>query len=266
MVTINGVSIKEYGLVCQPGHEHPLTAVIENKTLAIPGKAGLYYFGSELRERNISLPLVLIERNKTRQQHKLREFISILFDDFGTPKDLKLVFDYLPDIYYKVRCSNQIIPELLLNTGSFDLALTAYDPYGYSVVYADEVRWGSKDITFMSHYKLGHPGSDGLKTITAPTTFNIYTDGIANKPIIEISGSATNLNISANGYNIALPTFNNVTWIIDCEKYSVLKNGLNEFGAVSLREFLMLPGDNQVNISGSGINVTMRIKLRDKYT
>ena len=38
MVTINGINIKEYGLICQPGHEHPLTAVIENKTLQYPVK------------------------------------------------------------------------------------------------------------------------------------------------------------------------------------------------------------------------------------
>ena len=264
MVTINGINIKEYGLICQPGHEHPLTAVIENKTLAIPGKVGLYYFGSEIREKTFTLPLVLIERNKTIKLHKLREFTSALFDEFGKPKDLELIFDYLPDVYYKVRCGNQIIPELLLNTGEFELPLTAYDPYGYSTVYADEVRWGSNDITFMSHYKLGHPGSDGVKMLTAPTTLSIHNDGLANKPVIEVSGSATNLIISANGYEINLGTFAGVSWSIDCNDYTVRKDGASTFLA-NLREFILLPGSNQIQISGNGIDISIHIKLRDKY-
>ncbi|MBH1941631.1 phage tail family protein [Mobilitalea sibirica] len=265
MIILDGKKLSEFGLICQPGHEHPMTPIFENLSLAIPGKDGLYVFGTEIRERLITLPLTLIEIDRVIRQQRLREFAAFLVDVYGKPRMIKLVFDYSPDKYYMVKCSEQMIPELLKSTGSFALPFTAYDPYAYSVVYADEVTWGSDVITFQSSYKLGHPGSAGTINITGPKTLDIYLDGLAIKPVVEISGSATSLSLSVNGYTINLPAFSNASWVIDCEKYTVLKNGSSEFGAVSLRDFILLPGNNPVQVAGSNINVTMRIKVRDKY-
>lgn len=264
MLSLDGIKLSEFGMILQPGLEHPMTPTIINKTLAIPDKAGIYYFGSEIGERKIKLPLAFIDKNKVLNQMRIREFADFLTDSYGKPREIKLVFDNAPYMYYIVMLSEQIIPDKVYTVSTFTVPFVAYDPYKYSVIYADEVRWGSKDITFMSHYKLGHSGSDGLKTIISPSILNIYTDGLVNKPVIEITGSATNLVIKANGYEINLDTFTNTSWVIDCETYTVKKNGVNTFLA-NLRDFILLKGNNQVQISGTGINITIHIKLRDKY-
>lgn len=264
MIILDGYKLEHFGLVCE-SQTNPSTPTFENKTLSIPGRPGLYNFGTEIKEKTFEFQVGTLDKNKTLLQYKLREFTSFLLNEYGEPREVKLSYEYEPDVYYNAFLSAQINPERVLRTGKFTLMMVAYDPYAYSIVYSDEILWGNNVITFQSHYKLGHNGSDGLKAINSPTALNIYNDGLVNKPVIEISGSATNLVISANGYSINLGTFTNAEWLIDCDKYLVLKNGANAFGSVMLREFMLLQGNNQVNISGSNINIAVRIKHRDKY-
>ena len=264
MITLDGYKLSHFGLIGEK-QTNPMTPNFSNKTLSVPGRDGLYNFGAEINERVLAFNIVAIDKNSNLLQNKLREFARFLVDDYGKPREIKLTYDYEPDKYYLVMLSAPIDPDRVARMGKFTLILTAYDPYAYSAVYADEITWGSDVITFQSQYKLGHSGSDGLKAITAPTTLNVYTDGLANKPVIEINGSATSLSISTNEYNITLPSFTNTTWVIDCKEYSVKRNGVNTFIA-NLRDFILLTGNNQIDISGSGINISIRIKLRDKYT
>lgn len=264
MITLDGYKLSHFGLIGEK-QTNPMTPNFSNKTLSVPGRDGLYNFGTEINEKPLTFNIVAIDKNSNLLQVKLREFARFLVDDYGKPREIKLAYDYEPDKYYLAMLSAPIDPDRAARVGKFTLSLTAYDPYAYSVVYADEIRWGSNVITFQSHYKLGHSGSDGVKTITAPTTLNIYTDGLANKPVIEIAGSATNLKLSTNGYEINLGTFTNTSWAIDCETYTVKKNGVNTFLA-NFRDFILLKGNNQVQISGTGINISIHIKLRDKYT
>lgn len=263
MITLDGYKLSHFGLIGEK-QTNPMTPNFSNKTLSVPGRDGLYNFGTEINEKPLVFNIVAIDKNSNLLQNKLREFVRFLVDDCGKPREIKLVYDYEPDKYYLVMLSSPIDPDRAARMGKFMLSLTAYNPYGYSVVYADEVRWGSEDINFMSHYKLGQMDSDGLTTITAPTTLNVYVDGLAVKPIIEITGSATNLVLRANGYEINLGTFSNTSWIINCDIYTVEKNGVGTFLA-NLRDFILFPGSNQVSITGTGINLSARIKVRDKY-
>ena len=264
MITLDGYTLRSFGLSCEK-QIHPLTPKYSNRTLAIPGRNGLYYLGTDIKEKPHSFMIGSIAKDKTFLQHRLREFIAFLHDNYGNPRAIKLSYVYEPDKYYTVMMSGQIDVDRVLRTGKFTLTFVSYDPYAYSEVYADEVLWGSNVITFQSSYKLGRGASDGLRTITGATTLNVLVDGIAIKPVIEMSGSGTNVVISSNGYNISLGTFTGATWVIDCDKYTVLKNGINTFGAVSLRDFFLLPGSNAVSITGAGMYFTIHIKARDKY-
>lgn len=265
MILLDGISIQVFGFIATPGHSNPITPVYENKTLSISGRSGLYDFGSELKEKEISIQLTLIDLNTVQKQFKIRKLITFLMDTYGKPRNFKLSFDYEPDKYYTARVTSQIDPERIVNTGSLVLELTAFDPFMYSYVYEDEINWGSNVITFQSSYLMGHMGSAGITTVTINKTLDYYVDGLAIKPVIEITGSATTLVLSANGYTITFPAFASKTWIIDCDKYTVLKNGVNSFSEVSLRDFFLLTGSNVLSITGTGMNFTIRIKIRDKY-
>ena len=264
MITLDGHKLSEFGLFCEK-QAHPMTPTIENKSLSIPGKDGLYNFGSEIRERTLGFTLATIDANKVLLQRKLRKFTAFLFDSFGKPREINLTFDYEPDKYYRTKLASEINPDRILRTGKFEINFTCYDPYAYSVFYADEICWGNEIITFEYDYLMGHEGTTGLIHLTQPRTLLATVDGLAVKPIIEVSGSANGLSLFTGNYVINFPNFSNAAWVIDCDKYTVLKNGVNGFNEAKLREFILTPGVNFIDMTASTIDISIQIKFRDKY-
>lgn len=267
MITMdNGLETKKIGdfnIICEMGHINPSTPVFSHKTTKIPGKVGLLNYGTEIDEKPFSFPSILVKSDWNETQRLLNKFVAFLFDDFGNPKQIKIIFDYEPDKYYMVECSSQISPTRLMNAARFNLDFVAYDPYKYSNVYADEITWGSEKVTFEYSYLLGREGLSGAITITNTQNVAVDINGLAVKPIFEITGSATNLIITANNEKINVGTFANTTWVIDTETFTSEKNGVETM--LDMNHFWLLPGKQSINFSGANLNFTVRIKYRDKY-
>lgn len=267
MVILDDIyTFKDFGLIPLLGHEHPIVPDITNKTLKIPGKAGEYYFGTEIGTKPFSIPLGIMERDRIELQQKLNSLVAFLFDQYGNPRTIKMSFNYEPDKYYMVRVNGSVSVERMMIAAEFEIPFIAYDPYKYSVAYTDEITWGSTVITFQSHYTFGHDGTIGTVHLTTDSEdLKYFVDGLAVKPIIEITGSATGLVLFTGEYTIEFQDFTDVDWIIDCEKYTVLKNGQNAFNEVNLREFILIPGMNRIGSYGDTIDLDIRMKVRDKY-
>lgn len=267
-VIIDGVDLtKDLGLKVLADTSDEMLPDVQNYSVNIPGRHGDYSFKSWMQPRKFSIDLLIPpQASRMDVQVIAREFNRLLLDRFGNPKEVTLSFDFEPDKHYNVKLTSSIDIERKLRMGFFTAEFTAYDPFAYSNVYADEITWGSEEITFEYQYLLGHEGIGGSVKVTSPTTItDVYVEGYAVKPIFEIRGSASSLTVSANGHSFSLPTFSNASWTIDCEKYLVTKNGSNAFGDVVLGEFVLEPGENNVVIGGSGINVDIRIKYRDRF-
>lgn len=265
MITLDGYKLEYFGLSCEK-QTNPMTPNFANKTLSIPGRDGLYNFGSEIKERSLEFNLAAIDKDKNFLQQKLRAFTSFLFDAYGKPREIKLIYNYEPDKYYMVKVSSEIDPDRVMRTGKFNLKFTAYNPYAYSVALADETTWGSEVITFESHYTFGHDGTVGtIHLDTDSEDLKYFVDGLSVKPIIEITGSATGLVLFTGEYQLEFQDFTDSDWVIDCEKYTVLKNGHNAFNEVNLREFILIPGMNRIGSYGDMIDLDIRFKVRDKY-
>lgn len=265
MIRLNDIPIRELGLYTRPGDIHPLSPDVKNDTVKIPGRHGSIPMQSRLDDRPHDIPLAILEERMDEAQLVGREFVKMLFDEFGMPKVLRLTYEYDPDKFYYVKLDDGISPDRFIGFSDFVCNFISHDPFAYSTVTSDEIRWGSEVITFEYHYLLGHDGAGGLVSINGPTDIDLYVDGLAVRPIIEISGSATSMTVTSGKYRLTFPSFSNADWVIDCEKYTVTKDGKNEFDLVDLREFYLLPGDNTVAVSGSGINIEITIKYRDKF-
>lgn len=263
MIILDDKPIEDFGFIVEPGQEDPITPNFERKTLAIPGRPGLWDFGEEIREKSFSFSLRIIERFYDRMQSAFNELVAFLFDEYGKPRVIKIIRDYEPDKFIMAKVMQQLIPQRLDEEGTLTLPFVAYDPYKYSNVYADEVSWGSEVITFEYNYLLGREGLSGSVKVTGPQTLSIPVDGLAVQPIFEINGTANNLTVNTNGYSFTLPNFNNTNWEIDFKKYLVFKNGQETM--LDIRDFYLMPGNNQVNIEGSNIDINLRIKYRDKF-
>ncbi len=264
MIRLNDIPVEELGLYTRPGDIHPLSPNIKTESVKVPGRHGSIPMQSRLDDRKHDIPLAILKDRMDEAQLVAREFVQILFDGFGMPKTLKLIYDYEPDKFYYVKLDDGISPDRFIGFSDFVCNFISHDPFAYSTVTSDEITWGSEIITFEYHYLLGHEGAGGMQTVNGPKTINVEVDGLAVRPIFEIEGTANNLTIIANGYSFTVPDFNDESWIIDFGDYTVLRNG-KETMIDDMRKFYLLPGENEIDIKGSNINIEMTIKYRDKF-
>src|SRR5690625_3433018 len=266
MITIDGHKLEEFNMVALADHDNPILPEVRNEVIRIPDRHGAYHMDSTFEPLFINIPIgIRPQQDYADTVYHAERFADLFVDQFGKTKEVELIFDYTPDRFYKVRYNGSLPIQRLASMARFDLPLTAYDPFSYSVEYADEVTWGSESITFASTmYKYGHESLGSSVKVTSPTTENITVIGYAVKPIIEISGSADSLSLEVSGQTITFPSFSNSDWVIDCEKYSVFKNGQDHYEDVRLRDFWLFKGNNELKINGSNIDIDLRVKFRDK--
>jgi predicted phage tail component-like protein len=262
----NGVTKtpNDFSLAVLPNHEHEAIPETIDRTLSIPERDGLLYYGSNLGTREFNIPMIVIPQNERFQvQAKIREFSSFMFDGYGKPKKIKLIFDYEPDKFYYIRFSGRMVPERLYRMAEFDLPVIAYDPFAYSTTTNNEVTWGSEEITFNSSYLMGHEGGQ-IFTVTSKKDMNVVVSGSKNvSPLITVKGSGNGVKVSANGKIMSLGNFSNEEFIINGENFTVTKNGSETF---LLDNFIdLIYGDNQVSVSGKNMNFTIQFTFRDKY-
>lgn len=264
-VWIDDDLLQDAGISVLLNSEEPALPALRNLSVTVPGRHGAYDFGAYFEPREFTLNVVFKRQDYADLKRDIRKLNRRFVDDYGRPKTVKLRFGDEVDKYYNVRVTQAIPVERAAERGFLTLGLTAYDPYAYSVVTADEVVWGSEVVTFEWNYLLGMGGTGGGFTITRPQTIPIYVDGESLRPVIEINGTANNLTISANGKSFKLPNFSATKWIIDGENYVVKRNGVEDLSALTGDFVELMHGDNNVVISGTAMNFELSIKYRDKY-
>lgn len=260
-VKLDGRDPKEFGLIFLQDHYHPMTPGIRNKTLAIPGMSGEWDFGSERGPKPFNLPFGIIEYDRYEKQRKLRNFVSFLFDVYGQPRPMKLIFDYEPDKFNMVKLASKIDPQRLIHAAEFDLPLIAHYPDAEFIVPTDEIGWDS-DIPFTSDISLD---GEYVFDITGPKTLNIINDGtLVVKPTILITGTANSLSLTINGESFS---FGSISTPIEIQKYLVKVNGVSSLSAMTgkIENLNLLPGDNVVQIDGINLNLNIRFKFNYQY-
>lgn len=250
----------------------PSIPATRDSGVVIPGRHGEIDFGAYLGNREFSFPIVLIPQSSYYEAlAKTDELKKILLDPYGRPRTFELVVGDRPDRFYNARYSGSLPISDLVKNRFFTLPLTAYDPHAYSIVTNDDITWGSQNVTFESMaYTYGHTGGGQAEKITSPKTYIVCVSGLAQRPIITINGSGSDVIIYANGKSFSLGTFNNTNWLIDGNTWTVLKNGVNglsdynkNYPNGSWLEFI--PGDNPISINGTSLNLTIQVKFRDKF-
>lgn len=267
-VFLGDMEIQDLNLYLLEGHGHPLMTGTRDKIIAIPGMPGAYDYGADLESIAFSLPLVAIRKNRMDIQRMVRVVKSLLIDGQGYPKTIKLIFGYEPDKYYNVRYTGQIdIERILGQTGSFMIPLTCFDGHAWSTAKASEVVWGSETITFENDvYQFGHSG-DGTKTFDSPGATIVTVSGGNVHPTLNITGSGTDVTVKCNGKDFTLGSFTDANWIVDLKEYAVIKNGVNAIHLIQGKWIGMelTQGENEIEISGSGLDLDFSVDFRDRY-
>jgi len=255
---------RDFGVTVLLNSDEPALPSLRNYNVIVPGRHGAYDFGGYFEPRHFALNCVFKRQPYDDLKRQIRALNSMFTDVYGRPKTVKLRFGDEPDKYYNVRLTEGMPVDRTAERGFFTLGLTAFDPYAYSTVAADEILWGSDAITFEYDYLLGSEAFRGER-ITAPRTINVNLHGGALRPTFVIDGSALSVTLSANGKTFSLPAFSATKWEIDGENYVVKRNGTEDLAAMTGDFTELFNRDNAVVIGGSGLNFDLTVKYRDKY-
>ncbi|MFP3721342.1 phage tail family protein [Niallia circulans] len=254
----------DFGLIEEFGHVHPSTPEFSDKTISIPGRPGVISFGTEIGAKQFTFPLKVFVRDRYERQRRKNNFVAFLFDAYRQPRTFKLTLDYEPDKYYLAKVSSQITPEMLVVMDQFELTVVANDPTKYFLLDADEIRMGSH-IPILSHVR---PARHAF-SITDNQTIKLINDGtLALRPRISINGTATSLTVrnTRNGQSFSMSNIvSNKPVIVEGERYLVTEGGVDTFSKLTGKFLDLLPGSNEIAISGSNLNLTISFKYKNQY-
>ncbi|HDR3483920.1 TPA: phage tail family protein [Bacillus pacificus] len=257
---------EDFGFICEPGYDDSITPIFDRKTYSTPGVEGVIPFGTEVKEKPFSYPLMIMERFHIEMQRKFEKFTDFFFDQYGNPRKVKMVRDYDPSKFYYVELAQQITPDRLPEDGKFVLPLVAHDPRAYSVVNSnDKITWGSK-IPFATRITFGYKQSQ--YDVADPQTIVVNNIGtLVVRPIIKVVGIAKGLTLTINGKGFSFGDLNNETLLIDAATYTVKKNNQNYLFKMTgnLERMELFPKNNNVQIGGSDLNLKVTFDFRSKY-
>jgi len=270
VITLDGIKPKELGFMVVRGTDAPILPKTRNSgnTKVMPGRHGQIRYGKTyLDALEWELPCkVLRQEDFYKLQMRARDIANFFTDDYGNPRQVKLIFDYEPDRYYMVQYEGFIPLQRLVTYGKFILPLVADDPHAHSIVESTKgIKWGDR-IPWMSQIPIGIGRTS--YTISSPQTLSINNYGsLVVRPVIEISGSATSLTLTIKGESFSIGTFTNSTILIDAERYAAIKNGQNFLFQLqgNLEKLELMPGANAIQIGGSNLNINIAFKYRAKY-
>ncbi|TEA54636.1 phage tail family protein [Bacillus sp. BH2] len=267
MITLDDkYRFEDFGFDCVPGYDDSITPIFDRKTYSIPGREGVIPFRTEVKEKPFSYPLIIMERFHIEMQRKFEKFTDFFFDKYGNPRKVKMVRDYDPGKFYYVELAQQITPDRLPEDGKFVLPLVAYDPRAYSVLNSmDIITWGTR-IPFATKITFEHQPSKF--TVSGPQKLEVKNMGtLVVRPIIEIKGNANGLTLTLNGKGFSFGDLNNETLLIDAATYTVKKNNQNYLFKMTgdIEKLELTPGNNDIQIGGSNLNVEVIFNFRGKY-
>lgn len=269
-ITLDGVRDVDLGFRVLKEKE-PLLPSTRDRVLTIDGRAGSYDFGAFLQERSFVYSCVFVgdgtnytEPSAIALQQRIRELARFLLDSKGRPRTIELIRYTEPDKCYFVRFSGAAtLEKMIYNTvGTFDLELTAFDPFAKLIVDADDIILDT-DILLESDVRL----DDAFEYLVVGSyTFEINNVGSLDaEPVIEVFGNFASLSINVNGQTFGY-TESGTSLTINSERMTVKSGSTNKLGKMTGNFPILQPGVNNVTISGTGLNATVSFKFRPKFS
>jgi len=264
VIILDNKPLSDFNIIAAKGHSNPSSANFSEDTIKIPDNMGVYYVKSQNGVKQFRFPLIAIGDNNTDAQKIMRLFNDFFHDDYMQKRLVKMAFEYEAQKYYDVRLSEPTDASRKFGIGEFDLIVTSHDGYSNNTSINTDVVWGSEEITFESDYGLDYTFIED-EQITAPITLETTVDGYAIRPTFLINGSGDNVTFSVNGKSFSLDNFSNSDWVLDGKKRTVTLNSANGYDKKTSGWIDLLPGQNNLQITGENMNFTLTVEHRDKY-
>ncbi|XID91032.1 phage tail domain-containing protein [Paenibacillaceae bacterium WGS1546] len=268
-IILNGVRDIDLGFRVLEGSEDTILPDTVDRTMAISGRQGAWYFGADLSARYFGFKCAFVTSgtdytapSAIELQKRVRQLATHLTDGYGKPKAIELVMERDPDKYYTVRyAGSSPIDRIMYSAiGMFTLPLVAFDPNAYLIEPILD-----SDIILNSDIRLS--GEEYSFTVTGSTAMTVPNIGsLISRPTIIVSGNYTNLSLSANGKTFGFnQVVTNKTLTINGAALTVKLDGVNALNSITGDFIEVLPGDNQIAVSGAGLNCSITVIVDPQF-
>lgn len=265
---IDGKHETEFGIKRVSGISVPPLANFDNNLQDISSnKLGLWDFGTSMQTKPFTASFIIPEVSEDEAYVRADRFVSLFLDERGIPKVVKMVLDFDPNYFYYVKLASPPTNErdVIYRTNMLELNLIANPGVKFSNVENDEVTWGSEEIVFVGGgYTMGHENYGASFKVSSNSPVPIKVAGLSLKPTIILKGSANNLVIENKGNKINVGSFTNKTWRIETENYIAYEGGVERIIPMD-RDWYLHNGDNNVIFRGTGIDLDVTIRFRDRW-
>jgi predicted phage tail component-like protein len=277
MLSIDGVHLEnDLGLHLLAGSDETMMPETRQDTLTIPDRHGAIVFDSYLEPRRL-FPQILIPSQATLNdvQGIVRKVSSLLVDEYGKPKDVKVIYDYEPEKYYIARLTGYISIDRIAKAGIFLIPMYAYDPFAYAnmkaydpveqqvydsgLIYGEGLYYPNTE-EFKWGYSTQYSGVHNYSTINTPLNFVIEGEVINPQITNQTNGTTLTINIHLKPSERLYINAKDFTAIleIDGEKKSVSPQVIGEFIKLS-------SGNNSLVLKGGLANAIVTLDWEHKF-
>lgn len=244
--SFNSIESDTYNLVCK-SVKRPLLPAVKIKRVELPGSSGVYDFPDhEYEMRQVTMKIQYIGTSYEELRTRARNIAAWLCKSAWT----KLIINDEPDKYYLAKVTDEIDLDTLWESGSADIVFDC-QPFAYGVTEVDL----TTTATAEKNYVIANAGTRVIN----------YRSPQGSKFLISVTGSFTTLSLSLNGKTINYTeAVASGTVIFDNIEMEATLGGANKFDKLTgdVDSFLdLLPGNNTLNINGTGLNVSVNIKF-----
>lgn len=263
-LSYKGISSSTYGLFLK-SVDRSLFPELMPRILEIPGRHGVMdFYENRYSVRLIKISFTLVKTTLVELRTEARNIASWLNSDEWE----RLIFDDEPDKFYLARVYDSISLNNVLSTGEFNITFYC-QPFAYSVINTGaDPEWDNADfpwITSLTWEMLSPYKFTGTSKITDtfenPGNYkiNLHSPQGSLSQVV-IVGTWTTLSITLNDKTLTYTetVATEKTLIIDNIDMSVTIDNVSKLQYLSgdLETFLeILPGDNDIEIDGTGFNV-----------
>ena len=261
-----GIHSSKYGVYFK-SITRPLLPPVKPKMVNISGTSGSYDFGdNDYDNVIISIRIAYIPKNPIERKQKSREIAAWLSTDTWG----KLILGDETDKFYFARVDGQVNLDALISSGEADITFICQAFAYMTTNTAIDPTWEEANFPWIIDIPWIMSGTYTFSA-TGPKTFIFDNPGTkeinyrspqGSQSLIKINGSWTTLNISLNGNTLSFIEAGTGELIIDNVEMEVKLDDINKLSAVDgdIDEFLtLIPGDNTIEINGTGLNVNVTL-------
>lgn len=235
--TFNGLSSTTY--LIENRVYHNILPPLASRSLAVPGRAGVYDFGVSMGAREIAVDVTVKGSSQADFRSKVRAIASWLYQSNLKP----LVFADEPDKTYYARIAGSTDLEQIVWVGQGTITFICPDPFAEGA---------ARSQTFTSGATITNNGTANV--------FPVFT--------VNFSGSATYFRVMKGTQQVYIAKSFSVgdSLIIDNTKALVTANSLRVMDTVDLSStfFYLDPGGTVITFAPTA-NVTVRVDFKEKW-